>query len=103
MREEIFVRRIYRYKGVAVIVEIDFIKKTISFVEASNEHGSFKNKKWIFAQRGVEYMNGWRMILQAMDHAIVEATKELEELKEKDHKKLMNMLVDIYLPLDKKK
>lgn len=102
MKEDIFVRRIYRYRGIAVIVEIDFLKRTISLVEATDEQGRFKNKKWLFAERGLEYMKGWRLILAAMDNAIMEASKELEELKEKDHKKILKMLLELKTPVDGK-
>jgi hypothetical protein len=103
MSNDLFVRRMYKHKGIAVIVEIDFINRTVSLVEAVDDHGNFKRKQWIFAERGLEYMNGWRLILQAIDHAIVEATKVLEELEEKDHKKLINALIATQLPLDAKK
>ena len=73
--KERLLRRDYEKNGVAVTVEIDFIKKEISLVETGGT-----NKRWLFAKRGVEYMQGWRNILNAMEYAIDEAEKKYPEI-----------------------
>lgn len=70
---DLFVRRAYSSYGITVVVELDFVNETISLV---NKDGSKKN--WLFHERGVEYMNGWRNILHAMEHATAEAQKEMQ-------------------------
>jgi hypothetical protein len=70
---DLFVRRVYSSYGISIVVELDFVNETISLVE---KDGSKKN--WLFHERGVEYMNGWRNILRAMEHATAEAQKEMQ-------------------------
>lgn len=77
MQNHIIIRS-YKTNGVNVAVEINFNKKDISLVEWDESQNKYKNKSWIFAHRGVEYMGGWTHVLEAMEHAITEATKELE-------------------------
>lgn len=50
----------------------------------------------MFADRGLEYMNGWRNVLEAMQEAVTECQKELEKnlaeksrLKEETVKKIL--------------
>jgi hypothetical protein len=92
MHKDLFVRRIYTKQGISVAVEIDFVKKTVSLVEKDGQ-----NKKWIFADRTVEYMNGWSAILRAMDYAVQEAKKELDKVTEQEHEDF----VKLYMELDK--
>lgn len=80
----LYARRAFTKDGITIITDIDFIKKTISLVE---KDGS--NKKWVFAQRTTEFMNGWRRILAAMQYAIDEAQKELDAISEQEHKEFM--------------
>lgn len=70
---DLFVRRVYSSYGISVVVELDFVNETISLVE---KDGS--KKDWFFRERSVEYMNGWRNILRAMEHATAEAQKEMQ-------------------------
>lgn len=65
----------YTHLGVRVLVEIDYDKGTISLLEQPQRNAF---KKWIFAGRSVEYMNGWRNILTAMEYAIGIAEKKLQ-------------------------
>lgn len=90
--KDLFVRRMYSYKGINIAVELDFVKKTVSLVEKDGV-----NKKWIFADRTLEYMNGWLLILQAMEYAITEAKKEMDAITEKEHEEF----VEMYMNLDK--
>ena len=93
---DLVVYRTYNYRGVNVLVKLDFIDKTVSLVEKDdNKESGFKPKDWLFSDRGVEYLNGWRLILKAMDYAITEAKRELELSKKKDLDKLLNFYVEL--------
>lgn len=83
---DLFVRRVYTKAGISVVVELDFVAKTVSFTEKDGEP-----KPWVFANRTVEYMHGWIMILDAMKYATQQAKKELDALSERQHKKFVEM------------
>lgn len=78
--------RDFEYKGVSVTVQTDYDKKEISLVHwtQSSPDGMryvepyFHAKNWVFAKRGLEYMQGWQNILDAMKNAIALATQELQ-------------------------
>lgn len=93
MSEDLFIRRVYTHKGIAVAVDIDLVKKEISLVEKRGN--SFVEKSWYFTHRSLEYMNGWLTVLDAMKHAITEASKELKAAKDRDEEKFVNLLVAI--------
>lgn len=91
---DLIVYRAYPYKGVNIIVRLDFLHEKISIVERNQGAiDGFANKEFIFADREAKFMNGWRLILQAMDNAIVEAKKEMEAAKERDFQKMLNQAV----------
>lgn len=90
--KDLFVRRVYHRYGIDVVLEIDYVKKTVSLTE---KDGS--KKEWIFAERTTEYLNGWRNILHAMDAAVGEAKAELDKLDEKEHAEFASM----YMAIDK--
>lgn len=93
--KDLFVRRVYsypKYGNVGITVELDFVKKTVSLVEKDGT-----NKKWVFAERTPEYLNGWRNILAAMGEAIAEAKVEMDAITEKEHEEFVAM----YMELDK--
>lgn len=69
---------IYQHKGVSIGVEIDYQQETISLIEKDG-----KRKQWIFANRTLEYMNGWQNIYTAMQKATTHATKRLQAYKDK--------------------
>ena len=73
----------YTFNGVTVRVEIDYTKRQISLVEGDNRH-KFATKKWCFANRGLEYMDGWRNVLDAIKYAIAEAEKELRVFMDRE-------------------
>lgn len=89
---DLLVRRVYSKYGINIVVEIDYVKKSVSLVE---KDGSPKNFK--FAERTPEYFNGWRAIMLAMEAAVAEVQKEFEVIKEKEHK----AFVEMYMALDK--
>jgi len=86
---DLLVYRVYRLDGISVIVKIDFKNKELSLVDRD-----LKRKQWLFAERGLEYMHGWQRILEAMQYAIGEATKELQKRQDEDTVELMKLLVD---------
>lgn len=72
----------FTHKEVTVTVKIDYKFNEISLLEGFNGNGG--GKKWYFAGRGVEYMQGWLNILEAMQEAIKDAKKRYEaELAER--------------------
>ncbi len=78
----------YTYKGISVLVEINYEKGTVSLSENipgfNKTHYLVKEKSWVFAGRTLDYMNSWLAILDAMKYAVTEAKKELErDLAEK--------------------
>lgn len=64
---------IYEHKGVSIGVRIDYERKEISLVEKDGT-----NKQWLYVGRGLEYMDGWKLILHAQEKAIDHATKRLK-------------------------
>ena len=81
----------YTFNNVTVRVEIDYAKRTISLVEGDNRH-KFATKKWCFANRGLEYMNGWRNVLDAIKHAIEQAEKELTTYVDSEKDKVAELV-----------
>ena len=75
--QDIFIRRLYRHKGVNIIVDIDLENGTISLVESKTT--GYKPKNWTFAGRTIEYMDGWLTILDAMKNAISMARLEIDK------------------------
>lgn len=90
--KDLLVRRVYTKYGINIVVEIDYIKKSVSLVEKDGT-----NKKWIFADRTPEYFNGWRAIMLAMEYAVAEVQKEFETIKDKELKDF----IELYQALDK--
>lgn len=73
-------------KGIKIGVKINYDKGEVSLVERNGcfRASDWKDKHFIFAGRGLEYMNGWLVVLEAMQVAIKEAKKDLEhDLAEK--------------------
>lgn len=76
----------YTSYGVDVLVKINFDKGQISLCETIPHQTiqgetTFQDKKWIFAKRGIECMQGWKSVLHAMENAIDTATNEIVEYK----------------------
>lgn len=95
---DLYVRRVYTKAGISVVVEMDFVKKTVSFVDRDG-----KPKEWQFMKRTPEYMHGWIMIFEAMKYAAAEAKKEMDAISEKEHKKFVEMYMQIDQALKGKK
>ncbi len=64
----------YVFGGIGVRVRIDYVHEKISLLNNDD-----KAKQWVFAERTLEYMAGWRNILWAMEHAIGKAEAELQK------------------------
>lgn len=93
--QDLFLRRIYTYKGVSVVVDIDLVDKTISLMEKMGDN-SFKMKNWQFAHRTHNYLPGWLLILEAMQHAVIEAGKVLAEAEARNEKRFVELLVSLH-------
>ena len=72
------------------MVKIDYHKKQISLVEADKNHQTYNNRAYYFAGRGLEYINGWKDILEAMKYAMEESAKELKEYLDQKEKERMD-------------
>ena len=97
--KDLFVRRVYTHKnGISVTVQIDYVTKKVSFVEKDG-----KPKRWNFTDRTPEYLNGWRMILIAMEWACAEVKKEFDAITEKEHEAFAKMFMQLDESLKKPK
>lgn len=96
MSKDLFVRRVYTSYGISVVVELDFVNETISLVEKDGE-----KKLWDFTGRGVEYMNGWRNTMHAMEYATAEAQKEMQTHIDKKLKDFVKVYQAVDLKLKK--
>lgn len=93
----------YTHKGITIYVRIDYINNKISILECIDGLGSsFKKKDFTFINRGVEYMQGWRNILEAVSEATKDAQKKYEanlaeesKFHEKDIEHFEKMLVEV--------
>ena len=92
---DLLVVRQYTLYGIRVLVRIDRREKTVSLVEWDDRKDDYKPKDWRFQDRELEYMDGWRAIMRAMEYAVTEAKKELEKFKEEDIEKLVNIFVHL--------
>lgn len=88
----------YEHKGIAVYVEIDYLKGHISLVDHTR---AWQGKEWKFSTRGIEYMQGWKNILEAMKMAVEFAEAKLRMRQDKAEEELNNLMIDI-LSSDKK-
>lgn len=87
----------YTYKGISVVAAINHDSRTISLVEnaGSGYAGSetqYQVKKWAFGKRGMEYMESWNTVLDAMKFAISEARKELQKTIDADRESAEDMI-----------
>lgn len=67
------------HKGIKVMVHVDYDNAIVSLVERQNYNSSgLQKKSYIFANRGLEYMNGWLAVLEALTFAVNQCKKDLE-------------------------
>ena len=57
------------YDGIEIPLRVDYDKGEISLVERANMDG-WKAKQWLFAGRGLDYVNSWSKIMDAMKEAV---------------------------------
>jgi hypothetical protein len=69
--------RTIEHKGIKVTYRINYDDGTAELVERID--GRWNVKQWVFKPRGLEYMNGWQDVLEAMKMAVAECKKELEK------------------------
>lgn len=86
----------YDFGDVKVTVHINYDKKQISLVENTSS-GNFTNKHYVFADRSLEYMNGWLNILECMKEAIKQESKELQDYLDKEQEDRNNDVTEIML------
>lgn len=75
--------RTIEHKGVKVSIKIDYDEGTATLVEKIGTN--WQGKQYLFKGRGLEYMNSWICILEAMQVAVEECRGRLEvdaEIKE---------------------
>ncbi|MFA6325216.1 MAG: hypothetical protein WCX46_03255 [Candidatus Paceibacterota bacterium] len=68
----------YECCGVKVTVKIDYKNETVSVVEDTL---GFPGKRYLFNERGLDYMDSWVDVLNALKFAVESATNELIEYK----------------------
>jgi len=91
--KDLFVRRVYTAYGISIVVELDFVNETISLVEKDGT-----KKLWDFTGRTIEYMNGWRNIMRAMEYATAQAQLEMQA----HHDERLKDFVKLYQAVDRK-
>lgn len=71
----------FTHKGINVYVRIDYLNNKISLVEKfqhDSQDNKYREKKWLFAGRGVEFIASWLEILEAMNLAMQDAKERYE-------------------------
>jgi len=93
----------FNFNDIKVFVKIDYINNRIDVVEPIDTNRSnFTIKKWVFHQRGVEYIKGWVDVLDAIQKSIKEAKLMYEKNLALESKKKDDM-VEKVIKLTKKK
>jgi len=65
---------------IGVTIMIDYDRGTVGLVHKEGDfEGNWKPKKYVFAGRELNYMNGWLNILGAMEVAVKEGKRLLEK------------------------
>lgn len=91
--------RVVSHAGYKIYIKIDRESNKVSLVERDS-NGAYVPKRWLFAERGLEYMTGWRNIIKAIDLAIVDAQADLEAYnaaqKEAKHQNCLSVAVALH-------
>lgn len=70
------------HKGITVAIKLDYDDGTCSLVE--KDDNKWKTKQWVFPNRTLDYLDSWNNILEAMQVAVKQGKKLLEnDLAEK--------------------
>ena len=75
-------------KGIEVKVYINYKEGYISLVDNNPPQG----KNWLFAKRGIEYMQGWQDVLDAMKSAIADARKKLKAYQDEEEAEKLKIM-----------
>ena len=95
MATEILTIKKYEFSdGTTIYIKIDFAKNKVSLVD---QNGA--STKFLFAERGLEYMNGWLNILGAMRYAIKDARDQLEAWQKARDDEKQKQIIDIMVAL----
>ncbi len=95
MATEILTIKKYEFSdGTTIYVKTDFAKNKVSLVD---QNGA--NTKFLFAERGAEYMNGWLNILGAMRYAVKDARDTLEAWQKARDDEKQKQIIDIMVAL----
>lgn len=79
------------HEGISIYVRIDYKNNTIDLLDKDGDN--FRLKKWVFGGRGVQYVNGWKNILRAMEVAMDDAKQRYEENLAKESEFKVDMIV----------
>lgn len=95
MATELLTIKKYEFSdGTIIRVKIDFENNKVSLVDKGGG-----NTKFLFAERGVEYMNGWLNILGAMQYAVKDARDTLEAWQKARDDEKQKQIIDIMVAL----
>ena len=87
----------YTFNGVEVLVKINYDKGLISLCEKV-PHPTKCDETTFIDKRGLEYMSGWKEVLNAMIYAINTAENELKIYKaevQKENEASMSEILDL--------
>jgi hypothetical protein len=84
--------------GTVIRVKVDYENNKVSLVDKGGN-----NTKFLFAERGVEFMNGWVNILGAMQYAIKASRDDLLAWQKVKEDKDTKQIIDIMLALQEVK
>lgn len=79
--------------GTTFLLKLDRRTMKASFVEWNNQKQDYTDKKWLFAGREANYMNGWTNIFRGMEYVSQEAKKVLEAWSEQKTSEFIDMLM----------
>ncbi len=92
--EQLTIRKYEFSDGTTLYVKIDFANNKVSLVDKNGA-----NTKFLFAERGLEYMNGWLNILGAMRYAVKDARDQLEQWQKARDDEKQKQIIDIMVAL----
>ena len=73
---------------IGIVIEINYIKGKVSIVEYKD--GDYYPKKFLFSERSLEYLNGWKEVLEAIKKAIEYGEERLKELENEQFKETVD-------------
>lgn len=65
------------HRNVGVDIKVDYDRGELSLVERWGTE--WRPKSWMFSGRTVDYLNSWQVILEAMQKAVKEGKRLLEQ------------------------